>query len=66
MSSAGFNRPGVECEHCREPFDFLVVRSDVKRLSELPDPFVAVCPNCGKEATYPHTSVGTLAGVGPR
>ena len=41
-----------------------LARSDVKKPSDLPDPFQAACPNCGKEATYPRSSIGILAAVG--
>jgi hypothetical protein len=67
MSSTGFERPGLKCEHCDLPFALsltgAVTRKDIENL---PDPFEAKCPICDQVATYPKSSIQTLVSVGPR
>jgi hypothetical protein len=63
MTVAGFNRPGVTCEHCEKPFPLFLAHPDVKNVTELPDPFQAVCPFCRQNATYPMIAIGILAAV---
>jgi DNA-directed RNA polymerase subunit RPC12/RpoP len=65
MTAAGFRRPGLKCIQCGSEFAlFLAVRGLVK-VEDLPDPFLAECPQCGHKATYPHAAIGILVAVGP-
>jgi hypothetical protein len=64
MSAAGFRRPGLACEHCHEPFALFLARPDARKVDELPDPFLATCPYCQKEATYPRSAIGILVALG--
>ena len=66
MSAIGFNRPGLACEHCGEPFALFPARPDAKKAEELPNPFDATCPFCETEAAYGPTDFGKLVPVGPR
>ena len=68
MSSAGFNRPGIECLHCHQPFSLALGTGAMttREVEKLPDPFLAKCPLCDQEATYPKDAIGTLAGLGPQ
>jgi hypothetical protein len=66
MSAVGFNRPGLACEHCGEPFALFPARPDAKKAEELPNPFDATCPFCETEAAYGPTDFGMLVAVGPR
>jgi hypothetical protein len=60
MSAIGFNRPGLACEHCGEPFALFPARPDAKKAEELPNPFDATCPFCEAEAAYGPTDFGML------
>jgi hypothetical protein len=66
MSTLGFNRPGLECEHCGEPFSLFLGVPNLRKVEELPDPFEARCPLCGHEANYQRSAIGNLVVVGSR
>jgi len=66
MSSIGFNRPGLSCQRCGEPFSLFAVRPDVRKVEELPEPFPARCPLCGHKATYLRSQIGILSVVDNR
>jgi len=66
MSPAGFTRPGLNCKHedCRKKFSLYQARPDVDNYEELPDPFSAKCPHCGREAAYIKADIGRLMSLG--
>jgi hypothetical protein len=66
MSAAGFKRPGVSCQSCGEPFSLFLSVDEVVPVENLPDPFLAKCPLCDHQATYPKSAIGTLVAVGTR
>jgi hypothetical protein len=66
MSAASFRRPGLECVSCGEAFALFLAVETMVSVEKLPDPFLAECPQCGHQATYPKSAIGILAAVGPR
>jgi hypothetical protein len=67
MSSAGFTRPGIKCEHCGLPFSLSLTGAiGAREVKRLPDPFEAKCPMCDHTAMYPKSSIQALVAVGPR
>jgi hypothetical protein len=65
MSSAGFTRPGLKCDHCGLPFALSLGAGVIgsREVEKLPDPFQAKCPLCEHEATYPKSSISVLVAV---
>jgi len=66
MSSAGFVRPGLNCEKCGLPFALslgagLVTQRDIERA---PDPFPATCHMCKHQGSYPKSAIQPLVSTG--
>jgi hypothetical protein len=61
--SAGFRRPGLSCANCGEPFALFLGVEKMVSVEKLPDPFVAKCPQCDHQATYPKSAIGVLVAV---
>ena len=49
--------PGLICERCEEPFALNMVARGMVALENLSDPFLAKCPECGHNASYPKTAM---------
>ena len=64
--SAGFKRPGLACVQCGLPFALTLAVQPMELVEKLPDPFVARCPLCQHEATYPKSAIRTLVSAGPQ
>lgn len=66
MNATGFKRPGVSCLNCGKPFAlFSATVKNFEAVEKLSDPFLAVCPACGRGANYPKSAIQTLVAVGP-
>ena len=61
---AGFKRPGLECVHCHEAFFLFLAVKNLVRIEDLSDPFLAKCPMCDHEATYPKSAIHILVAAG--
>jgi hypothetical protein len=60
----GFRRPGLACESCGAPFARFLVVEKMVSIQKLPDLFLAKCPRCGHQASYPKSAIATLVAVG--
>ncbi len=49
--------PGLLCERCEEPFALNMVALGRVAFENLPDPFLAKCPECGHNASYAKTAM---------
>jgi hypothetical protein len=65
MSNAGFKRPGIECINCKKPFSLALGTGAMKQkeIDDLPDPFEATCPLCGKIEFYQRSAIGIFVTV---
>jgi DNA-directed RNA polymerase subunit RPC12/RpoP len=64
MTEVG-NRPAVVCKGCGKAFPISARALPSRSVERLPDPFLARCPRCGSQATYPKTAIHILDGTGP-
>lgn len=65
MSSAGFSRPGLECQNCGLPFALsLTGVVTQKEIDALDDPFSIVCPMCKYDGDYPKAAIHSLYSTG--
>jgi hypothetical protein len=49
--------PGLLCERCEEPFALNMLAVGKMAVEHLPDPFLAKCPECGHNASYPRSAM---------
>jgi phage terminase large subunit GpA-like protein len=53
-------QPGVHCPHCGQWFALTLAAVETQKLRELPDPFLAKCSRCQRQANYPKAFIRTL------
>lgn len=59
-SAAGFVRAAVMCVNCKKAFLLFLTQKGFSSIKELPDPFLAQCPECRHEANYPKSAIQIL------
>jgi hypothetical protein len=62
-SSQGFIAPVLDCAKCGLPFALSLVRPKLVAVDRLADPFLAKCPMCEHQASYPKSAIQIRQGV---